>query len=495
MKTAWILLVLGVLTSCQKPFSQLSLQQLDTVSLDSSSLKVEVLLDSLVVPWDLEIDSEGYLWIAEQEGRVSRTNLETGESQLMLQIPEVWKVRTSGLLGMVSHPDFSQNHYLYVNYTAKQDSLITSKLVRYRMKQDSLIDPKVILEIEGGTSHNGSRLAFGPDKKLYWATGDKHDTTYAQNPKVLNGKILRLNPDGSIPDDNPDPNSPVWAMGFRNMQGLAFSSTGFLYTSEHGDAIEDEINLIQQGRNYGWPKIEGKHNLQAEQEFALKFSTLEPIRSWTPVIAPAGMAYYGSSEIPEWENTLLLTTLKAKSLRILFLSKDGKSIDQEKVLFENLYGRLRDVAVGPDGSIYLSTSNLDWNPQPGFPLSGDDKILKISKTELVSSNSLHPVTFQTETLMDGKTLYEKYCASCHQANGEGVPGSFPSLVKSPLVIGEPNTLAQVVLSGRKTSEASSGMPAFRFLDNREIAEILNYIRSNWNNASSSVSPDLIESQR
>uniref|UniRef100_UPI002587F476 PQQ-dependent sugar dehydrogenase n=1 Tax=Algoriphagus sp. TaxID=1872435 RepID=UPI002587F476 len=146
---------LAFLASCQTKLPELSLIQLDTIQLATSTLKVEVLADSLNVPWDLEVDSEGFLWIAEQEGKVSRINLQTGEQRYLIHIPEVWKVRTSGLLGMVAHPDFSKKPFLYLNYTVKNDSLIRSKLVRYTYKGDTLIEPKVLLEIEGGTSHNG----------------------------------------------------------------------------------------------------------------------------------------------------------------------------------------------------------------------------------------------------------------------------------------------------------------------------------------------------
>jgi glucose/arabinose dehydrogenase len=483
------------LAACQPKLPELVLTQLDTVQLENTALKVEILSDSLTVPWDLDVDSEGFLWVAEQEGKVSRINLQTGEQQYLLQISEVWKVRTSGLLGMVAHPDFSKNPFLYLNYTVKKDSLIQSKLVRYTYTGDTLTDPKVLLEIEGGTSHNGSRLAFGPDGKLYWATGDKHDYTYAQNREKLNGKILRLNPDGSIPADNPDQKSAVWAWGFRNMQGLAFSTSGKLYTSEHGDAIEDEVNLIQKSGNYGWPAIEGKHDLPAEMEFANAHQTLEPIRSWTPVIAPAGMTYYGAETVPEWKNTLLLTTLKGKSLRILFLSADGLSIDSEEILFENRYGRLRDVAVGPDGAIYLSTSNQDWNPQPGFPLPGDDKILKISPSQSRGTDPIYPVKANPDLALNGEQLYQSYCASCHKANGAGVEGIFPALAKNQFVIGDPKPLIGLLLQGKASDNGAQAMPAFAFLDNREAAEILTYIRSAWGNSASSLSSTQIESLR
>jgi cytochrome c553 len=276
---------------------------------------------------------------------------------------------------------------------------------------------------------------------------------------------------------------------------LAFSSSGLFYTSEHGDAIEDEVNLIRKSGNYGWPAIEGKQDLPAELEFAAAKQTIEPIRSWTPVIAPAGMTYYGSEAIPEWKNTLLLTTLKGKSLRILFLSADGQSIDSEEILFENRYGRLRDVAVGPDGAIYLSTSNQDWNPQPGFPLPGDDKILKISPIKTKRSNYISPVKATEVVALDGMQLYQSYCASCHKADGAGVEGIFPALGKNQLVIGVPKPLIELLLQGKASSNGAQAMPSFSFLDNREAAEILTYIRSAWGNSASAISSTQIESLR
>jgi aldose sugar dehydrogenase len=488
-------IVLGMVWACQSPIQQLDLPLLDTVNLDSTALKVEVLADGMVVPWDLEVDSEGFLWIAEQEGKVSRIDLRTGVSKAMLQIPEVWKVRTSGLLGMVSHPDFEDHPFIYLNYTVRADSLISSRLVRYTFQNDTLIQPTLLLEIEGGTSHNGSRLSFGPDGKLYWATGDKHDYTYAQNFEKLNGKILRLNSDGSIPKDNPHPNSPVWALGFRNIQGLVFSSSGLLYSSEHGDAIEDEVNLIQKEGNYGWPAIEGMHDLAAEKEFASTNQTLEPVRSWTPVIAPAGMTFYDKKEIPEWKNTLLLTTLKGMSLRVLYLDETGKRIQKEEILFQNHYGRLRDVAVGPDGSIYISTSNQDWNPQPGFPLPLDDKILKISSVEKSGSSALRPILASQPMANNGLKLYQNYCASCHKDDGQGLAGVFPTLVQAPSVVGEAEGLIRILLRGKSTDRNTPAMPAFSFLKNSEAAEILTYIRTHWGNAASPISAEQLESIR
>ena len=490
----FLMLGLYLLMGCEQE-KELELDRLDMVSLSSSRLKVEVLASGLEVPWDLEVDGLGDLWIAEQKGKVSRMNLKTGSLKHLLTLPDVWQERTSGLLGMTVHPDFREFPYVYLNYTLKENNGIVSRLIRYTHHNDTLIQPVVLLEIEGGTSHNGSRLDFGPDNKLYWATGDIHDFSNAQNPQSLNGKILRINEDGSIPNDNPDPESFVWAMGFRNMQGLVFSSGGMLYTSEHGDAIEDEVNLIRKGGNYGWPKIEGKQDLEGELDFALNNNTVEPLRSWTPVIAPSGLTYYGNNAIPEWTNSLLLTTLKGKSLRILLLNEKGDDIISEEILFENRYGRLRDIVIGSEGEIYLSTSNLDWNPQPGFPLDGDDKILKISRSEETSTSPLSPVKAQQGQILTGSDLYLSYCASCHKEDGSGIPEIFPSLKDSRLITGDPSGLIGLVLKGSEPSGSGQQMPSFAFLDNGQVAEILNYIRGEWAENTQKIDSDFIEQNR
>ena len=490
------ILAIGIflLLGCKQE-KELKLDLLDTVYLSNSRLKVEVLASGLEVPWDLEVDDLGFLWISEQKGEISRMNLQTGSKRLLLKLTDVWKERTSGLLGMTVHPDFRKSPYVYLNYTLKKDSLLLSRLIRYTFEEDSLVKPIVLLEIEAGTSHNGSRLEFGPDGKLYWATGDVHNYAYAQNPQVLNGKILRLNEDGSIPPDNPDPDSYVWALGFRNVQGLVFSSKGLLYTSEHGDAIEDELNLIRKSGNYGWPEIEGKHDLKKELDFAMQKDTREPIRSWTPVIAPAGLTYYDNETIPEWKNSLLLTTLKGKSLRVLVLNENGNEVISEEILFENRYGRLRDVVSGNQGEIYLSTSNLDWNPQPGFPLEGDDKILKISITKEASSLAIRPETAKQAQLQNGKELYLSYCSSCHKADGTGVPDIFPSIKSSQKIFGDPGSLIKLVLKGSEQPGAGQQMPSFAFLDNRQLSEIINYIKTEWTEEKQVITSDIIEQSR
>ncbi|MEJ5964026.1 PQQ-dependent sugar dehydrogenase [Pedobacter immunditicola] len=466
-------------------------------AIDSTILSVSVIAAHLNVPWDIAWGPDESIFMTEQSGTVSRINVRTGEKQLLLNIPEVWRKRTSGLLGMALHPDMKNHPFVFVDYTTRKgkDSVIFTKLVRYNYENDTLTNAKVLLEIEGAQSHNGSRLAFSKDGKLLWATGDLQKKGYAQDSTNLFGKILRINIDGSVPADNPIKGSLVYAWGFRNMQGLAVARNGNIFTSEHGDALEDELNLIKPLQNYGWPEIEGFHDQPQEQIIAGKQARSEPVKSWTPTIAPAGIDLFESIAIPEWENSILLTTLKGKALRVLQLGADGQAISADRVYLEGRYGRLRDVCVSPSGDIYISTSNQDWNPSPGFPKETDDRILRIRKvrTSKMEAADLNKQASLQKKKPAGLLLYNQYCASCHKENGIGVEGTFPPLLGAKKVLGSKYDLASIMLNGLpapgmvKDKKYEQNMPAFNFLTDLEVAEIATYIRSSWGNNSTAVS--------
>lgn len=470
------------------------------IKLDKTSLALTIAADSLDVPWDLQYDKKsGSIIFSEIAGKIKKLDLQTRQIETLLHIPDVYHKRTLGLLGMALYQPKNEPTYLFVSYTSMLGDSIYSNLVRYEYN-DKPINPKTLLRIPGSTGHNGSRIIISNDQKVLWATGDAASNTFAQDSTAMNGKILRLNIDGSIPDDNPIPHSYVYAWGFRNMQGLTQSPSGKVYTSEHGDAIEDEVNWIRPMHNYGWPQIEGMHDTDAEIKIASHSSRTEPIRSWTPVIAPAGLAYYGSKTIPEWTNTLLLTTLKDQSLRILKLSEDGTQITDEHILFSKYLGRLRSVLVVPNGDVYFSTSNRDWNPQPGFPRSKDDIIYRLHPTTTLSKTSILPTKPETKIAKSGKELYKAYCESCHKENGKGLPPSFPPLFRSAMVNGSEQTLIKTILNGLSGKEINGNkyegaMPSFSFLKNEEIASIATYIRTHFSNQAASVNANSVQSNR
>lgn len=465
----------------------------NNIQLESTILGVSVIADSLDVPWEILWGPDNWIWITEQKGIVSRINPKNGEKQELLSIPNVWMKRTSGLLGMAVHPNQKKYPFVFVHYTLEKEGKYFSRLERYTYQKDSLIDPKVIMEIPAGTGHNGSRLMFSKDNKfLFWVTGDIAETGNAQNINSLNGKVLRMNFDGGVPEDNPIKGSLVWASGLRNVQGLIDASNGHLYASEHGDAIEDEVNLILPGGNYGWDIIEGFHDQDYEKSYAKKYNTIEPMISWTPTIAPAGLDFYDAKKIPEWENSLLLTSLKGKSLRILKLNQKGDKIINEEIYLENIYGRIRDLCISPEGDVYISTSNHDWNPMTE-PSSTDDRILRIAKVAKAEKTPLIAKDKALEELIyaTGDVLYQKYCLACHKSNGKGLTDTFPSLAESAIV-GDKSRLISLVLNG---SNAAISMPSFKFLTNEELSKVFNYVRSSFGNKGDSIFVKEIEKFR
>ncbi|MBL1409266.1 PQQ-dependent sugar dehydrogenase [Sphingobacterium faecale] len=464
---------------------------------DQTYLSVTEVASNLDVPWDMQYSpSTNSIFFTQIKGKVAELNLETNSIKVIYEVPNVYHQRTLGLLGLAIHPNFAINPYLYICYTTKEQDSVFSELRRLELKNGQVIASKLLLKIDGGTGHNGSRLAFDNSHKLYWATGDIHSLTHAQDSTTLNGKILRMNDDGGIPHDNPIRGSYVYAWGFRNMQGMTFTANGNLLTSEHGDAIEDEINWIRPLSNYGWIDIEGYHDTPKELAIASKSLRTEPIKAWTPVIAPAALKYYSFTQIPEWNNRLLLGTLKDQSLRILKLNVNQNQIIEEDIFLKDKYGRIRAITVDKKGNVYIATSNRDWKPQTDFPLKTDDRILKLSRIEYTPRNFLSKEKISNGQKMDAKALYQSYCASCHKADGNGTPGSFPSLLKSS-AMKDSKKLIHIVLNGLKTTEGDDTqvydlpMPSFSFLKDEEVASIVNYIRTRLINSTQTIDANMV----
>ncbi|PKL80794.1 MAG: quinoprotein glucose dehydrogenase [Ignavibacteriae bacterium HGW-Ignavibacteriae-4] len=348
--------------------------------------------------WEIIWGPDDYLWVTERQGRVQRINPETGEMQQVLDITsDVITGSERGLMGMALSPTFSDDGFVYLSYTYQSGGTIV-KIVRYRYNGTELIEPTTLLDnIQGASNHDGCRLAFGPDGMLYITTGDAQNTSLAQNLTSLNGKVLRINPDGSIPDDNPyygnkSLKNEIWSNGHRNPQGLVFHN-GILYSSEHGPNTNDELNIIEKERNYGWPDVEGMCNDPIEIEYCESHNIKEPLAIYyqSSTLAVAGIAFYDISgdaqfKMPEIQNSILMTTLRTGILMQIKLSEDGMEVLEEKNIVNNTYGRLRAVCVSPDGRVFFGTSNRDGRGQPGFP--DNDKIVEITpvKTNVESKD-------------------------------------------------------------------------------------------------------------
>jgi aldose sugar dehydrogenase len=339
----------------------------DNSQLFPPAVKTRVLAENLRYPWEILWGPDDMIWMTERDGKVSRVNPTTGQVQLLLDIAEVRSSGEGGLLGMVLHPQFQSNPFVYLAYDYDQPGAgYREKVVRYEYNGQTLINSTILLDnISAAGIHNGCRLLITPDLKLFITTGDASNQSLPQNNNALNGKTIRINLDGSIPSDNPFPNNAAWSTGHRNAQGLVFANN-LLYSSEHGASSDDEINIIEKGRNYGWPNVEGLCNESGERTFCNTNNVKEPIYTWTPTEAVCGLDYYDKDAIPQWKNSLLLCTLKGSKLIQLKLSADKKSITSGAEFLDGSFGRLRDICVSPDGKVYICTSN------------GSDRIIEIS---------------------------------------------------------------------------------------------------------------------
>jgi PQQ-dependent dehydrogenase (s-GDH family) len=356
-----LLIAVGVLlfiTACKKDRN-------DRENLDPVELKTKVLVSNLSLPWELIYGPDNLIWFTEKAGKISRINPVNGQVTALHTISEVRVQGEGGLLGMALHPNFNANPFVYVFYG--YGTPYKNKLVRFSYANNALSNPQTLLDnIPASSNHNGSRLLISGDK-LFVTTGDAEDLNTPQNVNSVAGKILRLNLDGSIPSDNPFPNNPVWSYGHRNAQGLAMVGNR-LFSSEHGPSSDDEINIIEKGRNYGWPTVKGKCNETGESAFCNQNNVAESIIEWTPTIAPSGMTYYNSNYIPQFKNSLLLALLKGTRLMQLKLNDAQTAVVETKDFYMGDFGRIRAVPQSPEGKIYICTSN-----------GNNDRIVEISK--------------------------------------------------------------------------------------------------------------------
>jgi glucose/arabinose dehydrogenase len=255
-----------------------------------------------------------------------------------------------GLLGIAVSPNYAKDKWVYVYYTTEDDN----RIARFRLGQP----PQPILTgIPADTFHNGGRIAFGPDGMLYATTGETHGTPdIAQDPESLGGKILRITPDGRPAPGNPFPGSPVWSLGHRNVQGLAWDARGRMYASELGEDLHDELNIIQPGRNYGWPVVQGAGG---DRRF------VNPIATWAPSEAsPSGITIVG--------DRVYIACLRGR--RLYRVGLDGR---RAEALLVGDYGRLRTVARAPDGRLWVLTTNRDGGSD-AEPTAQDDRILLLN---------------------------------------------------------------------------------------------------------------------
>ena len=333
----------------------------DDVTTTEDQLESPLLIaEGLEVPWALAFLPDGDILLTEREGRVRLVADEVLQEEPVLVLDQVEAIGEGGLLGITIHPQFSDNSFVYLYYTYRRDETLTNRVVRMTYQNGKLSDEEIIIDnIPGDNIHNGGRLKFGPDDYLYITTGDAANADLAQDTNSLAGKILRVSDEGEAVADNPFDNL-VYSYGHRNPQGLAWDSAGQLWATEHGPSAQDEINLIEMGKNYGWPIITGDDEAEDMETAQLQSGTGD---TW----APSGLAFVNDS--------LFFGGLRGQALHQVKL---GQELSLEKH-FAGPFGRIRAVVTGPDGWLYIATSNRDGR---GNPSTQDDRLIKIDPNSL-----------------------------------------------------------------------------------------------------------------
>lgn len=314
----------------------------------------ETVATGLEVPWGIAFLPDGTALVTERDSRrVLAIDPDGGRPREVGVVDQAAPEGEGGLLGIAVSPDFEEDRGIYLYATTAEDN----RVLRTEFAGGGLGPAEVVLDgIPKGFIHDGGRLAFGPDGHIYVSTGEAGEPSLAQDPDSLAGKILRITPEGDPAPGNPDSGSPVWSLGHRNVQGLAFDDADRLWASEFGDSSFDEVNLVRKDANYGWPEVEGTGG---EPEFT------DPLTTWsTDEASPSGLAWV--------DGTLWMAALQGE--RLWRIPTDGARTGKPQSFFNGTYGRLRTVAVAPDGRLWVATSNRDGR---GEPAQQDDRILVV----------------------------------------------------------------------------------------------------------------------
>jgi glucose/arabinose dehydrogenase len=437
----------------------------------SPLFKADVVANNLRAPWAIKFLPDGRVIFTEREGRVRIIENNKLLPEPALTVSDIKSWSKMGLMGLVLDPDFAANHFVYTaeahGVNDQQDGNWV-RVVRYREDANKLIEPKVLIDqIPAFHNHAGGRLLFGPDGKLYITTGDADLPLFTQRLDTLHGKILRLNSDGSIPADNPfvnrkDANPAIWSYGHRNSQGICFQpGTGDLYETEHGPDGGDEINLVKKGANYGWPFV--THDRTAT-------GVENPLRQFTPSIGPGDCVIYDGAMFPALKGELLVAAMRGEG--ILRAHLDGQKVTSVERLMFKQFGRVREVAVAPDGAIWIATSEYD--PPEGRRYPNFDQILRLTPAGgTVATFDKPPEAKDIPKPVGSRNIYNTMCLSCH---GDGRDLSLNSNLfdkKWHVTDGSDDEIRFTIQNGN----IARGMPGFAgSLTEKEVDEMIAYIR-------------------
>lgn len=332
------------------------------------TFRVETFIDGFDIPWGMVFLPNQNLIVSDRNGSLWLVDYKEKSKTKISGVPNVRYKGQGGLLDVEIHPDFINNNYIYIGFTdylnSKKNRTFTS-IIRARLKNISLTDQKIIYKADdtfydNSTIHYGTRIVFDDKGFLYFSIGDRGKRNQAQLLEYPNGKIHRLNADGSIPSDNPffennNAIKSIWTYGNRNPQGLAMHpASSILFETEHGPRGGDELNILSSGKNYGWPEITYGKNYSGTTitKYTHKEGMEQPVIHWTPSIAVCGIDFYDGELFNNWKNNLLVSSLKFERLYRLEIDDDDKVIDQE-IIYE-AGSRIRDVQTGPEGFIYIA---------------------------------------------------------------------------------------------------------------------------------------------
>ena len=335
-----------------------------TVTSQKQTFRTVVVTDSLEHPWSMAFLPDGRMLVTERPGRLRVIVDGRLQAQPISGVPRVLAKGQGGLLDVIVHPDFAKNGWIYLSFAAPRRRGAHTAVARARLDDNRLVDVRMIFKANNlarGGVHFGSRLVFGADGKLYVTVGERGDSDKAQELNSHNGTTVRLNDDGTVPDDNPFRNSAgalpeIYSYGHRNPQGMVrHPVSGAIWLHEHGPQGGDEINIVSAGVNYGWPVITYGRSYAGFSigEGVAKPGLAQPLLHWTPSIAPSGMAFYTGDKFPGWRSNLFVGSLKFRHL--VRVELDGERVVSQERLLEGTFGRVRDVRQGPDGLLYILT--------------------------------------------------------------------------------------------------------------------------------------------
>jgi glucose/arabinose dehydrogenase/cytochrome c553 len=446
--------------------------------------RVEVLARDLHVPWAITFLPDRRIFFTERTGavRVMHNDQLLPDAALTIDVAQGNKM---GMLGLVADPHFARNHFLYLAYDYNVQPVDPAhpqyrmRIVRYVERKDKLIEPKVLLEdIPAWTNHTGGRMRFAPDGTLYITTGDANEPPMAQRPDVLNGKILRIYSDGTVPADNPfvhqrGARPEIWSYGHRNPQGIDFEpGSGRVIETEHGPLGGDEVNWILPGHNYGWPVIDHRKTHEGMESPLLEFS---------PSIAPGTASFYRGKTFPELKGNVLVGCLRGEG--ILRIELDGANVRHASWLFHRTFGRIREITESPEGYLYISTSQQD--PVEGTPRPGDDDDLLMRVVPASLPTSGHPTYTPSAASVaahhrastapapgSAEGIIATRCSACHGPQMRvGMP---QSVVGNHWIYPMDDTAIRNIITH---GIPEKGMPAAQGLSDSDVSALIAYLRA------------------